>query len=137
MPSKYGNIKTFVDGIKFDSKKEAARYEHLKLLVGAKGGIRDLELQPRFTIRINDKHICHYYADFRYVDSVTGKTIVEDVKSPATAKKDIYRLKKKLVEAVYGITIIEVIETNDRLQPANPRRSRAQSGAFTKKPIAV
>ena len=47
--NKYRNIKTEVDGIKFDSKREAQRYQELKLL--EKGGvISNLELQPKFEL---------------------------------------------------------------------------------------
>lgn len=102
--NKYGAIKTVVDGIKFDSKVEAARYSSLKLLEKA-GEITDLELQPAFPVAVESKKICTYKADFSYIED--GKRIVEDVKSPITAKHPVYRLKKKLVEAIYNIEIKE------------------------------
>lgn len=101
--NKYRAVKTTIDGIKFDSKAEGRRYAELKLLERA-GEIRQLELQPRYSIVINGRHICNYHADFRYFTA--EQSIVEDVKGVRTP---VYRLKKKLVEAVYpGIKIVEV-----------------------------
>lgn len=93
-----------IDGHKFPSKAEANRYAILRLREKAHE-IEDLELQPKFPIVINGFTICNYFADFRYVDRMTGETIVEDTKGYATP---IYRLKKKLVRAVHGIDILEV-----------------------------
>jgi hypothetical protein len=102
--SKFGAVKTEVDNIKFASKKEANRYLELKLLLKA-GEITDLKLQERFPIKINDTLICTYVADFSY--NQDGKRIVEDVKSAYTKKLPLYRIKKKLVSAVYDIEITE------------------------------
>ncbi len=96
--NKYKNKKTIVDGIPFDSLKEARRYQELKLLV--KGGvIKDLELQPVFEIipkqKRNGKTIkrAKYIADFKYTDIQRGIEVVEDVKG---FKTDVYKLKKKM-----------------------------------------
>ena len=62
---KYGNKKTTVHGIKFDSKWESERYLYLKSLEKA-GRVKDLELQPRYNIMVNDQKICAYVADFKY-----------------------------------------------------------------------
>ena len=94
--NKYRNIKTTVNGIKFDSKKEAKRYCELNLLKG-QGVIRDLMLQPKFDIIINQKKIATYIADFKYFDIGTFQWVIEDVKSKAT-KTPVYRLKKKILE---------------------------------------
>jgi len=102
MRNKYGNKKTVVDNIVFDSMKEAARYGELKLLEKA-GKIDLLELQPKFRLEVNGEKICTYIADFQYDDD--GHTVVEDVKGVKTA---IYRLKKKLVKAIFGIDIQEI-----------------------------
>jgi len=103
MPSKYRNVRTVVDGITFDSAAEARRYEQLKLLeIG--GAILDLELQPRYEIKVNNHKVCVYVADFRYVETATGEVMVEDVKGVRTA---LYKLKRKLVKAVHGIDIYE------------------------------
>jgi len=103
LKSKYKNILTTVGNIKFHSKKEAKRYQELLLLQKA-GEIKELELQYPFKIEIENKHICTYYCDFIYQDK-HGNMIVEDVKGIRTS---IYRLKKKLVEAYYGIKITEI-----------------------------
>ena len=107
--SKYGAIRTEVDGIVFASKKEARRYQELRLLEKA-GKIYGLELQPKFPIRVmgsksNEKPVCTYIADFRYRAGPTGILTIEDVKG---IKTPVYRLKKKLVEDLYGITVVEI-----------------------------
>ena len=99
--SKFGSVKTKVDGITFDSKKEAARYTDLKLLLKA-GEISDLELQPTYAMIVNGRKICSYRADFRYKEN--GKQIVEDSKGFRTP---VYRIKVKLMRACYGIEICE------------------------------
>ena len=53
---KYKNVKTTVDGIAFDSQKEARRYADLKLMHRA-GAITDLTLQPKFDIVINGQKV--------------------------------------------------------------------------------
>jgi hypothetical protein len=100
---KYGAKKTVIDGITFASAKEARRYSELSWLAKA-GSISGLELQPRFPVVINGVKVCTYIADFAYFD---GKSrVIEDVKG---FKTPIYKLKKKLVEAVFvGVTIKEV-----------------------------
>ena len=125
--SKYKAVKTTIDGITFDSKKEAKRYTELKLLEKA-GHITHLELQPEYQITINGAKICKYKADFRYftvrqennalsynskgewqTPTMTGDKegqIVEDVKG---FKTPIYRLKKRLVEASYPGTLIKEV----------------------------
>lgn len=72
------------------------------MLLLAAGEISDLELQPKYPIHINGIHCFTYVADFRYVEA--GKTITEDVKG---MKTPVYRLKKRCVEASYGIQITE------------------------------
>lgn len=101
--NKYRNIKTAVDGITFDSKLEAKRYGELKLLEMA-GEIHLLELQPKYRCVIGGEPVCTYIADFRYADK-HGVVWVEDVKG---MKTPVYRLKKKLTEALHGITITEI-----------------------------
>ena len=103
---KYHNIKTEIDGIKFDSKKEGSRYKELKMLERA-GVIRDLCLQPSFLLLPGFKkngytfRKTEYIADFKYFDIEKGKWVVEDVKSEITRKDKVYRLKKKLFEYKY------------------------------------
>jgi hypothetical protein len=102
---KYHNQKTLLQGIQFDSRKEAARYQELMLLERAKV-ICHLELQPRYNLIVNGCKLGFYKADFRYEVSATGEEIVEDVKGVRTA---VYCLKKKLVKALYGVEITEVM----------------------------
>ena len=100
---KYKNVKTTVDGITFDSRKEAARYCNLKLLQKA-GEISELELQPRYPLTVNGVIVATYIADFRYVKKGFINYTVEDVKG---VKTPVYRLKKKLMKAIYKIDILE------------------------------
>lgn len=99
--NKYHAQRVNVDGYDFHSKAEAARYWQLKQMERA-GAIEQLELQPKYAIILNGKHVCNYFADFRYNQG--GREVVEDVKGVRTA---IYKLKKRLVEAVYNIKILE------------------------------
>lgn len=93
--SKYRAIPTIVEGIRFASKKEAARYQELRLAQHA-GDILDLELQPSFKLFVEGDLICTYRADFRYREG--EKCIVEDVKGFKTPE---YKLKAKLFQALY------------------------------------
>ena len=101
--NKYHAKKTEVDGIRFDSLKEASRYHELKLLQRA-GIIYDLKLQPEFELipafRKNGKTYRRtvYRADFSYFDKVNDTKVIEDVKGVRTA---VYKLKKKLFEYKY------------------------------------
>jgi hypothetical protein len=115
--NKYGATKVQLDGIWFDSRREAARYQELQLLVLA-GEIEALEVHPGFALMVPDlttegpPFVFHtigwYHADFQYRNVRTGNVIVEDVKSPPTRHIEAYRLRKKFVEAQYQITIVEV-----------------------------
>ena len=102
--SKYGNRKTVVDGITFDSAAEARRYGELKLFEHAKK-IGDLERQKVFVIEVENVKVCTYRADFFYYDYDELKWIVEDVKGARTRE---YLLKKKLMWAVYRVKIREI-----------------------------
>lgn len=96
--SKYHNKKTNVEGIAFDSKKEAGRY--LELLMLEKSGlIKNLKRQVKFEIvpKLNRvKRTRFYVADFVY-ERADGKKVIEDVKSPITKKNPVYTLKRDLV----------------------------------------
>ncbi len=102
--NKYRNVKTKVGGITFDSRKEATRWQDLLLLQGA-GEITHLRRQETFTFRVDGILIGKYRCDFAYTEN--GKAIVEDVKSPVTRKLDVYRMKKALMKAIFGIEIRE------------------------------
>ena len=100
--AKYGNTKTEVDGIKFDSKLEARRYTELKYMQMA-GEITELELQPEYEFSINAVLVCKYRADFAYIRA--NVRVVEDAKGVKTPE---YIIKKKLMRAVYNIEIKEI-----------------------------
>jgi Protein of unknown function (DUF1064). len=102
--SKYGNKRVVVDNIGFDSKREAARYNELKLMAGA-GLISDLVCHPAYVIKINAIHICDVILDFRYFDLKQRDIVIEDVKSVGT-NNALSRLKRKLVEAQYGFKVV-------------------------------
>jgi hypothetical protein len=102
--NKYRAKRTVVDGLTFDSRKEARRYGELKLLLQGRK-ITDLQLHPRFELRVNGHLIGHYTADFEYF--ADGKQVVEDVKSRATRTRD-YVLRRKLMKALHGIEVMEV-----------------------------
>lgn len=99
--NKYHNRITVISGIRFDSAKEAEVYQQLRLLERG-GKIRDLKLQPPFTLvpeyisadgrRVRD---IKYVADFMFYDVDLGRTRVIDVKGMRT---DIYMIKKKLFD---------------------------------------
>ena len=122
---KYHSKKTVIDGITFDSKKEAERYSELKLLERC-GAISNLELQKVYELipaqyelyerygkngqRLKDgkkciEKSCVYKADFVYIDNETGQQVVEDVKGFRTKE---YKIKKKLMLYIHGIKIKEV-----------------------------
>jgi len=106
--NKYNNRKPVVDGITFDSQKEADYYCKLKLLKKA-GEIEEFELQPEFELlppeedRVTGRGI-YYRADFR-VKYPDGREEIIDTKG---YKTPVYKLKKKLLLAKYpGINFIE------------------------------
>lgn len=106
--SKYHNKTVTVDGIKFDSKKEAVRYRELSLLERAKA-IKDLSLQVKFELIPKQKgeRACDYIADFTYYEKdQSGKwqLVVEDCKG---VKTDVYKIKRKLMLYIHNIKIRE------------------------------
>ena len=126
MRNKFGNHKVTIDGIRFDSRKEARFYLFLKE-AEKKGEISDLRLQVPYELipaiyedqvihlKTKDKIVTkcvqkavHYVADFVYRETETGNEAVVDVKSGITRKHPVYLLKKKMMRAFKGIDIIEV-----------------------------
>lgn len=103
--TKYGAVTTVVDNITFASKKEANRYFELKVLHRV-GEISDLVCHPRFPLVVKGTKVCTYVADFSYRKR-NGELVVEDVKSKPTITPN-YRIKKKLLQALEGITVQEV-----------------------------
>ena len=118
--SKYYAKKITVNGITYDSKKEARRHAQL-LEMERKGDIKDLRRQVKFVLIPTQRepdtigprggvkkgklleHECAYIADFVY--EANGKRIVEDTKGVRTKE---YIIKRKLMRYVHGIRIQEV-----------------------------
>ena len=122
--SKYGAKKVEVDGVKFDSQKEARRWTQLKLLERA-GEIEGLERQVKFVLipaqrepdsigvrggKIKGKLIereVAYIADFVYIEN--DEKVVEDVKGyKGGTAYDVFKIKRKLMLFVHGIRVKEV-----------------------------
>jgi Protein of unknown function (DUF1064) len=98
--NKFGAIKTVVDGITFDSKREAKYYGDLKIRERA-GEIERLECQPKYELKIDGALIGNFKPDFRFFDKAQYRQRVVDVKSKPTAKKRDFVLRKKMFEAIY------------------------------------
>jgi hypothetical protein len=107
-PAKYRN-KPFRDaaGVYWHSRKE---YRHWLVLRAAEaaGLIRGLRRQVKYVLLVNGIEVGSYVADFTFFDAETDRVVVQDVKSPATRKLPLYRLKKALLRAVWGLTVEEV-----------------------------
>ena len=125
--NKYHSKKTRLsDGTVFDSRKEARRWQQLRLLE-SRGEIQDLKRQVEYELipnqyeilerysdktgkrlkdekRLAERRGC-YVADFVYTKD--GETVVEDTKSPVTRTKD-YIIKRKLMRHIHGIVIREI-----------------------------
>lgn len=93
-------------GERFDSKAEFRVISEARLLAMA-GDISELRTKPVYNITINGVTVCRYEADFQFKDA-NGSLWVCDVKSHATARNPVYRLKKKLMKAVHNIDIKEI-----------------------------
>lgn len=120
--NKYSNKKVEVDGIIFDSKREAKRYQELLLLEKA-GAITNLQRQVKYVLiptqrepdtvgarggihkgEVIEKE-CAYYADFVYFDREKQEMVVEDTKGMKTTE---YIIKRKMMLYRHGIRIKEV-----------------------------
>lgn len=121
--SKYGATKVVVEGIEFDSKKEAERYLFL-LNEQAAGRIRDLRRQVVYELlpaiwheevehlktkdrvkQVCDQRAVTYKADFVYYNIFLGQEIVEDVKGSVYTITPEFKLKEKMMFALLGIRI--------------------------------
>jgi hypothetical protein len=101
-----GKARRTVNDIVFHSEDEAKRYSQLLLLERARH-INKLELQPKYNIEINGIKITEYIGDFRYFDVIRGARVLEDVKGVMT---DLFKVKRKLVEALYPGTKITIVK---------------------------
>lgn len=102
---KYGNKKTVVGGLTFDSKKEADRWNELLILEKA-GEIDGLVRQVPYRLEVNGFLVCTYVADALYFDRSSRSWVTEDVKGGPRTR--VYAIKKKLMLACHGIEIREV-----------------------------
>lgn len=102
--SKYNARETWVDGIRFDSRKEAARWNQLVMLERA-GVIMGLRRQVPYVLIDKSAHgrAIRYIADFAYMQD--GQEVVEDAKG---VKTPVYKLKRRMMAERYGIIIKEV-----------------------------
>lgn len=108
--TKYHSRKITIDGLTFDSMREAKRYRELALLQRA-GEISDLRTQVKYTLIPAQKkpsggteRAITYTADFVYEDK-DGKEVVEDSKGMRTQQ---YIIRRKLMLYVHGIEVKEV-----------------------------
>lgn len=112
--SKYGNVKKEYGGRKYDSTKEAdyaATLDWCKKERRPEKRVVSWEAQVPYQVVLNGVKICKYFADFK-VKYADGRVEVIDVKplDRRTGKfrsTDVFKLKRKLVEAQFGIKIIE------------------------------
>lgn len=109
--NKYKNIKTVIDDITFDSKKEADYYCQLKILKRA-GEIKDFGLQQRYELLPTFKkngttyRAITYVADF-VIDNLDGTTDVVDTKGVET---QVFKIKQKLFEYMYPDLELKIIK---------------------------
>jgi hypothetical protein len=127
---KYRNRPTVVDGVRFDSKAEAARYHEL-LRQQAAGLIRDLARQVRFALPIDGRPLKivsdHYpngravvvVMDFTYRRVADDRPVAEDLKG---LDNPLSRLKRALFEHIHGIPV--TITRAARRRPNNPKNPR-------------
>ena len=108
--NKYGARKVVVDGLKFDSQREAKRWQELKLMARAgeiTGLVRQVvfELAPAVKLHgeARKKPALRYVADFRYVTTPDFAYVVEDAKGRDTP---VSRIKRHLMKSVHGIDVV-------------------------------
>ena len=107
--AKYKNKKIIIDGVEFDSKKEAEYWLVLRHREQA-GEIENLRRQERYLLipKQAGERATHYVADFAYHDRRHDMEVVIDVKSAFTRKLPVYVLKRKLMLFIYGIKVVEI-----------------------------
>lgn len=101
--NKYNANPREVDGIVFDSKKEANRYKELLMLLKA-GEISMPKLQVEFQLNGDGEFSYKYIADFVYTTK-EGVRVVEDAKGFRTKE---YKRKRRLMKKIHGIDIHEI-----------------------------
>ena len=127
--NKYNNKKVFIDGIKFDSKKEGERYKVLKQYEQNKT-ISGLNLQVKYELipSIKESHIeqlktkqktvyktvqlaINYVCDFSYIKD--NETVLEDVKASPKMLDKVYLIKEKLMRWKYGLVIRRIYKADE------------------------
>ena len=114
--NKFGAKPTVVDDIRFDSALEAKRWSTLQLMQRA-GMISHLDRQKPYPLVVNGNLITTYIADYVYQEN--SFTIVEDAKGKRTPA---YKLKVKLMKAIYGIVIREHVAASKSARPKGLRK---------------
>ena len=119
-PSKYRNVKTVVNGERFDSQREAEHWIALKIREGM-GEITNLRRQVPYELYAPTRdadggfsgmavEICRYRADFDFFEN--GVHVVCDVKGGTGrrvgTRTQVYELKRRWLERQEGIVIREV-----------------------------
>lgn len=116
--SLYGNKVVVNELGRFDSGEEYKRFLTLRLLERA-GEIQDLQRQVRFSLDVDGIHISTYVADFVYFKD--GLRVVEDSKGCITRE---YRQKRRLMQEIHGIEILETGKAMSALSPRKKSRSK-------------
>jgi hypothetical protein len=107
--SKYRNMRVIVDGLKFQSKREAKAWCDLKHRERA-GEISELRRQVPYQLYASTEcggivaPICKYVADFVFIDNRTRETVVADAKGGCITP--MFRLKQKMMRICYGIEVV-------------------------------
>lgn len=113
-PRKFYNVPTVIDGIRFDSKSEAAYYMDVLKLREAAGDIRNLQRQVSFGINVLDRPVQRYRCDYWYYERIPPtviewRLVIADFKSPHGAKQDAWKRTQRLFAAAYGQEILEIV----------------------------
>ncbi|HMF69155.1 MAG TPA: DUF1064 domain-containing protein, partial [Phyllobacterium sp.] len=101
--SKYGNVKVVIDGESFDSKIEAEFFHHLRLRERI-GEVYGIVRQKEFVIELSNTRICSLKVDFWFYDRRTRGMRAVDIKGGPTDTQ-VFRLKAKLVKAMFGVEV--------------------------------
>jgi hypothetical protein len=131
MTTKYHNQPVVIDGIRFDSKLEARRWQELKLMEAA-GEIATVHPHPRYDLRVDGVLVGHYTADSLQV-MPSGRIVVEDVKSGPTITTAC-RLRLKLMKACHGIEV-QIWPPRPPRKPRQKRPSAPDPATSAPKPV--
>lgn len=106
--NKYNNLLTEYKGVKYHSRLEA-RYAALLDIREKAKEVENIKRQEKFPLEVNGEKIGTYIADFSFFDKAQKVNRVVDIKGVET---DLFKIKKKLVKAIYGIDI-EIIKSGN------------------------